>query len=802
MLKRLWRRKSDYLVAIAVLALGIGTSVAMFTLVDAVVLRPLPFPSQDAIHVVWKSDALAGDHIEELAYPELHDLEGLDSLDYAAVMPPSLYGYGKVLQVGSSKPVQIEGAPVSHDFFRVLGVSPALGRDFSADDERVGAAPVVVLSHEVWRDHLGSDPGIIGEAIRLNGQHSEVIGVMAPGVDFPRGAGMWVPLGVREWVVQNRDATFLQAIVRTKPGVTREEISRDVDVLFGRLAAEHPLFYSESQRGVVTPLAEYWTGSARVHLWILLTASLLLLAASLMSAGHLLLSAIVARRPEIATRLALGASPGRVFRELSFEGIAVAGVAAGLGLLIARAAVDILVATSVADIPRLSQAAVDLRSFGFASGAAALAALTCTVVPAWFVARWPVASTLRSAGARTSRSRGDERTTGLFVLTQALVTVALLVLAVLLSISYRAMLAADTGFAHRDTVTMNLALRGAGASPGQRIDVAYRRSFYERLLESMRAEPGVSSAAAILLRPLEGNVGWDVSYEFAFAASSRARDDVLPKANYEVITPDYFRTVGTPLLAGRDFTERDTEDAPPVIIISNALAERIREAGHPALGHRIRLGLGSGEWNEVIGVAADARYRGITKTGADLFVPHTQARQPTNYVVVRGSRPEAELVEIVSDKLATLDPEQALAGVATLGALMDRDAGHHRFNGMLLLLLGACAAALASAGVYGVIAESTAMKERELAIRSALGAPRQRIVRDVITRTLVFVVLGESMGLLVAVVLGSLATELLYGTSARDPAVLGAVAVFVFAISLWSAFWPAWSATRGAPRLS
>ncbi len=291
--RTLFRNKGAYVTAAGILALGIGMSVAMFSLVDAVLLRPLPFPRQESIHVVWKVDPLAGQHIEELAYPELRDLqENIHDLEYAAVMPTSLYGYARVLQRGKAAPVQIESAPVSHDFFRVLGIAPVLGRDFTNEDERVGASPVVVISDGVWRQRLAADPNILGQLIRLNGQGHTVIGVMPPGAEFPTGAGLWVPLGVEERVVTRRGATFLQAIVRTKPGVSRSRIAGEVAALFKRLAADHPDVYTRSQMAVVTPLVEYMTGSARLHLWIMLSASVLLLAASTISSGNLLLSRV------------------------------------------------------------------------------------------------------------------------------------------------------------------------------------------------------------------------------------------------------------------------------------------------------------------------------------------------------------------------------------------------------------------------------------------------------------------------------------------------------------------------------
>src|SRR5580693_2345603 len=233
--RTLRRNKAAYFSAAMILALGIGMSVAMFSLVDAVLLRPLPFPRQQSIQVIWKVDPLAGTHVEELAYPELRDLqESISDFEHVAVMPTSLYGYARVLQTGQAEPVQIESAPVSHDFFRVLGVAPALGRDFTSSDEHVDAPPVVMLSDRVWRDQLNADPGIIGRMIRLNGHGWTVIGVMAPGVEFPRGAGLWVPLGVEAEIVERRGATFLQAIARVKPGLGRERIRSEVNALFER----------------------------------------------------------------------------------------------------------------------------------------------------------------------------------------------------------------------------------------------------------------------------------------------------------------------------------------------------------------------------------------------------------------------------------------------------------------------------------------------------------------------------------------------------------------------------------------
>ena len=744
--------------------------------------------------MIWKADPLAGSHVEELAYPELRDLqEGIRDFEFIAVMPTSLYGYSRVLQNGKSEPVQIESTPVSHDFFRVLGVSPVLGRDFAASDEQVGAAPVVIVSNRVWRDQLSADAHIVGRVIRLNGQGYTVIGVMADGVEFPRGAGLWFPLGVDRAVVDRRGATFLQAIARTKPGVSQEHIAVEVNAVFRRVARDHPEAYTTSQRGVVTPLVEYWTGSARLHLWIMLGAALLLLLASIISASNLLFTRALQRRYEIATRLALGARYRQILTQLGAEGILIAAhfFSHGLG--------------------RGTVGSSDAGAMG-ARRYSAIAASGLEFGELW-VRRWNcgperygvhdssgMGSHTEARGVRSSRRRDATVVLApsrdlryVFVMAHSAVTVILLVLASLLVLSYRAMMSADIGFANRDALTMNLQLHGPGLFSAQAFDAKYRRSFYRELLDRLRQQPGVKSAAAVLLRPLEGTIGWDVSYEFEFEAANKDKR-VLPKANYEVVTPGYFKTVGTSLLEGRDFSEHDSETSEPVAIISQSLAQRIHQAGYVPLGYKIRLGLSHDRWTKIIGVCADARYRSITQKGADIFVPYLQAAQPTNYVVIRGTQSPSDLASMVRRTLSSMDPSQTIAGIATIGELVDANSARHRFNMILLLWFGACAATLAAGGVYSVIAEMIADREREITIKSALGAQRIRLAREMVSGTLAFVLIGEAAGALGVLVVTKSAAELFYGVSARDPIVVASVAAFLFAVALAASVWPAWRA--------
>jgi hypothetical protein len=345
---------------------------------------------------------------------------------------------------------------------------------------------------------------------------------------------------------------------------------------------------------------------------------------------------------------------------------------------------------------------------------------------------------------------------------------------------------------------MNLSLRGLGGQ-WKTFDSQARRAFYSQLLDGLRESPGVSSAAAVLLRPFEGTVGWDAQYQLEFEGA-RYMNRQPPQANFEVVTPGYFQTVGTPLMEGRDFTAHDDGASEQVAIVSNSLAERIRRAGIDPVGSRLRLGRGQGvDWIKIVGVCASARYRSITEAGDDIYLPYRQSAAPTNYIVIRGSRSAGELADLVRHAVAALAPSQAVASVATLGDLIDRNAARHRFNMMMLLLFGACAMLLAAAAVYSVIAQSVDARRREIAIRSILGAAKPRLLRDIAGRTLGAVIAGEVVGLLCVISLGSMAADLFYGVSAGDPMILASAMGFLFAVSIAAAMWPAWAAAGEDP---
>ncbi len=749
---------ASYVFAIAVLAVGCGMGTAVFSLVHAVLLRPLPFRDQNALRVIWKTNPRAGVPLVELAYPELGDLrQNVKAFESVAVLPTTLYGYGRVLQTGSAEPVQIESAPVSHEFFGTLGVAPAFGRDFAASDERVGAAPVVILSDSVWRERFNADAGVIGKQIRLSGTGFTIIGVMGRDVEFPHGAGLWVPLGVTDRR-ERRGATYLQAIARVRPGFSDAQVNAALNTLFTRLSAEYPQFYSAGQRAVSTPLPEYLTGSARPQLLMAFAASLLLLAAACITAANLFLSRTLRRSREIATRIALGASSRQLAGQFVWEGALAALFATMGGVAIASLLIRLLVRLAPSDIPGITLAGIHAPVMLFAAGAAAVTAVACSAAPM-----------LRG------RLRASQNA---FTLVETAATVVLLTVSLLAVVKVRAMLRADTGFSNRDAVTANLPLRG--------VDAKSRAGFYETLLERLRANPGVTSAAAVLLRPLEGTIGWEMHYQPEYAATTAEMDQ--PATEFEVVTPGYFETVGTPLLEGRDFTADDRENTEKAVIVSRSLAARFRRAGHSPIGLRIRLGGNDSPWLKVVGVVADARYRSVMTAVDTVYTDFRQTGIPVNYVAIRGRASEQELTALMRRELARMDPSQALANVASVGQLIDANTARARFNMTLLTTFGMAALLLAAAGIYSVVTEAVAARRRDIAIRSALGAPRPTLVRWIVQSPVLCVLAGEAVG-----------SAAVYAVHPASPVLLAGVLVFLLVVSLVAAALPAWKATGQAP---
>jgi putative ABC transport system permease protein len=787
------------LVAVLTLALGIGASTAAFSVVHAVLLRPLPFPEQERLFVAWKRDATTDNPFVELSVPDFRDWQAQgQSFDGLAAMPTTVYGHGYVL-TGRGEPVQLESAKVTGRFFNLLGARAAAGRVFDEADDRAGGPAVVVLSDRIWRERFGADAGVVGQTVTLNQTAFNVIGVMPPAFDFPSGVDLWIPLQAvaNPRGMENRGAVYLQTVGRLKDGVTREQAAAELDAIIARLAAQYPETQAAGQRVVLTPLADHLFGDAKPALWALFGATALLLLVGAANIANLMLARATSRRRELAVRVALGASRWRLAAQLLVESLVLALVGGAAGLLLASWLIELLAVLAPADIPRLEDVSL--------SGAALLASVAFTLVttavfgllPALSASRFNLSETLSEAGGKLTNARAGSRLRGALVVGEVALTLVLVAGASLILRSFLNLSSVPLGFDPRGVLTMQLRLTGARYGTPEA-----RREFFHQLVERLEARPGVVAASGVLTRPLEGTVGWD----YDFAAEGQAADEARhnPDANFEIINPHYFRTFAVPFKAGREFDERDRAGAGPVVIVSQSLAERYFGSAAAAVGRRIKLAPDEAEepWRVVVGVAGDVRYRELQSTRLDIYVPHAQGTPYLNHFAVRSTLATSDALALVRREVAALDPELAVSRVATMEEQVAVRLARPRFTAVLLNWLASMALLLAAVGIFGVTAYAVAQRTRELGLRVALGARPRDILLLVVGHGLKLAALGILPGLLGALVMTRWLSSLLYGVSASDPLTYAAVALLTAGVALLACLVPARRATKVDPMVA
>ena len=787
------------LVAVVTLALGIGASTAAFSVVHAVLLRPLPFPGQERLFVAWKRDATTDNPFVELSVAEVRDWQAqARSFDGLAAMPTTVYGYGYVL-TGRGEPVQLESAKVTGRFFSVLGARAALGRVFDEADDRVGGPAVVVISDRLWRERFGADPGVVGQTATLNQTAFQIIGVLPPAFDFPSGADLWIPLltTANPRGIENRGVVYLQAVGRLKDGVTREQAAAELDTVIARLAAQYPETQAAGQRVVLTPLADHLFGDAKPALWALFAATALLLLIGAANIANLMLARATSRRRELAVRVALGASRRRLALQMLVESLLLALVGGAAGLLLALWLVELLAALAPADIPRLG----DVRL----SGAALLASVAFTLVttavfgllPALSASRFNLSETLAEAGGKLAGARTGNRLRGALVVGEVALTLVLVAGASLILRSFVNLSGVPLGFDPRGVLTMQLRLTGSKYGA-----VEARREFFRQLTERLEAQPGVVAASGVLIRPLEGTVGWDSDFAAEGQPAEEARRN--PEANFEVVNPHYFRTFGVPLKAGREFDDRDRAGVEPVVIISETLAERFYGSAAGAVGKRLKLNSEDAEepWRVVVGVAGDVRYRELQSTRLDVYVPHAQGTPNLNHFAVRTTLGASDALALVRREVAALDAQLAVSRVATMEEQVAVRLARPRFTAVLLNWLALMALLLAAVGIFGVTAYAVAQRTRELGLRVALGARPRDIMALVLWHGLKLAALGILPGLLCALLMTRWLSSLLYGVSASDPLTYAGVALLTACVALLACLVPARRATKVDPMVA
>lgn len=729
-LRLLARRPALSAGLILTLALAIGANASIYSVVSSVLLHPLPFRDAGRLAVLWAADRAHADQQVELSYRDLTEWQRRSRTfeDFAAVSSVNL----DIALTGGDRPQQVEGMLVSDSFFALLGSRAELGRTPSAADVAKGGF-LAVISHRLWQSRYGGDPHIIGRSVIADHNPCTVVAVMPPDFDFPHNVDFWYPSKSEDL---NRNATIrvFSVIGRLRSGVTLAHARSEMESIANAMATEFPA----ENRGLgvrVDSLEDAVFGKARPVLWVLMGAVALLLLAACVNAGNLLLSRVMDRQNEMRLRAALGAGRGRVVRQMLAEGLPIGILAGAAGLLLARYGVTALVALAPRDIPRVAEAQV--------SGQVLLYTWLLSLVT---VVVFMLPAALHAARvAPLGRTASRRRTRGFFVTAQVGVSVMLIIGAITLARGFAALNRIDPGFRRDHILTFRITL-----SKPEYAKQEARKLFYTQLLDRLRAMPGAQSAAAILLRPLSGTVGWDT--QFTVEGQTAAEQAGNPDPNYEAISPDYFRTMRIPLVMGRDFTDLDRTGSEPVAIVSAAFARRYW-SGQDAAVKRIKLSRPDGKapWLKVVAVVADVRYREWEHSRFDIYVPMQQRAQHRSDFVVRTAQDPMTLSAEIQRAVAAIDEDQPVSALTTVDSLVAETFALPRFNLTLIALFAGCALALAMAGVFALLMHSVTQRVHEIGIRIALGARAVDVLRLVILDGLAWTALGIVCGAVAAI---------------------------------------------------
>jgi putative ABC transport system permease protein len=791
-------RRSRQFAGLTVLTLGLGAGAitALFAVVDAVLLAPIA-EDQDRVVRIWKQDAERSLDRHPVSYPEFtawrdqaRGFEKLAAINYADGWPRAMTIDGR--------PSTVTLTPVSAEFFAVLrGGDPLYGRWFQAADERPGADVAAVVSERFWRRTTGGDPGFVGRRLSWDGGDRTlvVVGIAPAEIDYPLGTEMWVPIARffdgREgnFDVNNRRFSQFEVLGRLAPGGSPEQARAELEVTSRQLTAQFPGDYRPMPI-VVQRLLDTMVGNGRHVLLFLFAAAGLVFVIAGVNVASLLLMRASDRRREMAVRVALGASRARLARQTLTEGLLLGGLGALGGLLIAALFLGVVKWLAPGDVPRIGDASIDLRVIGFCVAAALAWVLALGTVPVWAIRRLePSAGT----GSMQLSFRTVSGTRGLRAFTLAEIAAAVVVAigAGLLVRSFIHLQGIDRGFDSKNLTVVSILL------PESRYpDPRTRLALYDRLLPQLEAIPGVMSATPIHLGPGTGTVGLSAPMMFQGQTPDEAAKN--PWASWDAVTPSYFRTLGVPIVRGRDFTNADSREAQPVAIVSEAVARRYWPGQDP-LGKRVQVADQFG-WATVVGVAADLRYRELTRPWLTVYFPAAQFFffAPASLVVRTASPPE-RLVPAIREAIRAQEPGAAVESIASMDALLARELSRPRTALAVTALFAVMAIVLAAVGVYGVMSYDVHQRGRELAVRSALGASPAQIFREVAGRSVMLGAAGAAAGLVGAWALTRPLRSLLFEVEPADPATFLAGGCALLVIVLIASYFPARHAASADP---
>ncbi|MPY88421.1 MAG: FtsX-like permease family protein [Luteitalea sp.] len=802
-LRTLARNPGFTLAAVLTLAIGIGGSSAVFSLINAVLLRPLPFHEPERLVMIWEDASEIGFPRNDVA-PANYDAWARENKVFDSVAAASHWG---VTLAGSQEPEKIQARGVTAAFFPVLGVTPALGRVFRPDEDRPGGPAVTVLSHELWQQRFGGDPTIIGRDILLNNEPYTVVGIMPATFQFLESyVGLWVPAAFSSEELAISDSHYLTVVARLKPGVSVARAQANIEAINARIARDRPA-EARGLRAHILPLAEQVSGDARRPLLLLLTAVGVVLSIACANLAGLLLARAASRRHEIALRSALGAARGRIVRQLLTESLVLSAMGLLLGLVLARWTFTFLEQLVPPDMTLFASMTLDARTFGLTVAVSLMTGVLCGLAPAVQTTRSDVSTALRASGRTASRM---QRSRSVLVVAEVAMTLVLLVAAGMLMQALYRLRYADVGLRTDGVLTLRTALathpdeRGiaeSGRSFYKYTSHTRRTAFYDEVLGRITHLPGVAAAGYTTSVPLEWRGGTT-----SFVLEGKPPDPAVAyDANHRQVSAGYFRAIGVPLRRGRYFDAGDNAGAQPVAIVNETMARQYWPADE-VVGKRFKPDAPGypGPWLTIVGVVGDVRQMGLdAPVKAEMYVPYRQFDAfpwfAPRDLVVRTVVDPMSLVSSITHEIHAVDPAQPVSNIRTLNEILDEDVAARRVGTTLLIAFAAFALLLAVVGIYGVIAYFVVQHVPEIGVRIALGAQARDILMLVVVKGMKLTLMGIGVGAVAAIVATRLMSGLLYGLTGWDPTTIVFGSVLLILLALIASYLPARKATKLDP---
>lgn len=784
--RNLLKRPGFTAVALLTLGLGIAANSAMFSAVNAVLLRPLSFPESERIVLVEGVNPKQGITSSNLSAPDFADWQAqIQAFEHMAGFTP-----GGSLLSNNDETERVRGTGVTGQFFPLFKTNAALGRSLQLDDTQKDRDPVVVLSHALWQRRFGADQNIVGSKVKVAGKDTTIVGVMPAGFDFPGQSELWVPLPT-DGAAGRRDNRNMNVITRLKPGVDMAQAQAEMDTISQRLAQA----YGETNTGwgvrLIT-LQERLVGATRTSLLLLLGAVVFVLLIACANIANLLLSRATSRQREIAVRTALGASRGRIIRQLLTESLLLSIIGGAIGFLLSFWLTKLLIAVSPPNTPRFEEIQPDARVFLFTLGLAILAGFVFGTAPALQASRINPHERLKEGGRTGAGGAGHSRLRAFMMVSEVALSFVLLVGSGLLIKSFMRLREVTPGFNPASVLSVRVSLPSAKYTKGEP-----RAQVLRQTVEQIKSLPGVQSAGAVLSLPLGGDT---LRVGRSYIREGRpATPEESANAGYLVATPDYFRTLQIPVMAGRGFTDQDTEQNPKVVIVNESMA-RVLWPGESPLGKRITIWRDEKFPREIVGVVGDTKPSLDTPAGLQMYVPYAQDTNWTGMsLVVRTNGEPSSLSAAVRNEIRSVDKGIPVFNVKTMDDVVALSVGPRRTPTVLLSAFAAVALLLAMIGIYGVTAFHVTQRTHEIGIRMALGAQMSDVVKLVLKGGMKFALAGIALGLAGAFALTRLMSSLLFGVQPTDVFTFVAVSLCLLITALIACYLPARRATKVDP---